>query len=149
MSGLSSGVHIALIVIIITCAVIIEVLVSFEIVVSPLAKASNCGNVAKQYSDLSREINAVILSLSEIEDTEEISGELFQQILYYSSREQLIIQSEPLVFLGGKLTGRQLKSYNIEKYKDGGILDRLHESSMDDEDKERIAAMLANSQFMV
>lgn len=84
--------------------------------IQPNTKANNCSICSKQYSELSRELEVIINKISNNIDNDEIVTEYSTNALYYSSREQIILLSEPqLVFIGHK-RGSLLKPKN-EKIK--------------------------------
>lgn len=75
-----------------------------DAVVKPGNKSNECSICSKQYNELVREFDITTLNLRYDSQTDIIDRrELQQKLLYYSSKEQLIHQLEPmLVWIGHK-----------------------------------------------
>lgn len=80
--------------------IILAIFNGFNTAVTPGSKSNNCSLCAKQYSELSREIDVEIDKHKNFEDNQPCSA-LMSRSLYFSEREQIILYSEPLlIFIG-------------------------------------------------
>jgi len=91
---------------IVVLQVILAIFNTFIGIVQPGSKSSDCGTCAKQYSELLREMELVIDKYSNCIDDPDIVDEYFTNCLYYSTREQIILLSEPVLVWFGHKSGR-------------------------------------------
>ena len=104
--------------------IILAIFTGFNAAVQPGTKSNNCGLCAKQYSELSREID-VEISKHENFDDDESYPRLAAKSLYYSEREQIILYAEPLLLFIGHKKGSVLNVKNKD------IKDILRRRQMD------------------
>jgi len=120
---------------IIICSILAEVLLGADTLIKPVSKGSECSITAKLYADLSREINVVMAMLHNYQDDDYIPEELYQQIMYYSAREQQIIQNEPLLICIGRRRGKQVIKHN-NKFGNPKIKAEIMNSNLSDKTKD-------------
>lgn len=89
-------------------------------VVKPDKKSSQCITAAKRYEELMREIDIQIETYKNLIDDEVISDEYYENLMFYSCREQLVLESEPNFYIK-RLMGRRLTLNSI-----GSIAEKIH-----------------------
>jgi len=119
---------------IIVCSILAEVLLGADTLIKPVSKGSECSITAKLYADLSREINVVMAMLHNYHESDYIPEELYQQIMYYSAREQQIIQNEPLLICIGRRRGKQVIKHD-NKFGDPKIKAEIMNSNLSEDTK--------------
>lgn len=98
--NLDTSARIAITVTIIIIQLIGAIAIAMETVFEPQKTSSECSASSKGYSELYREVLINIYKLKNDTSTEP-REDLFQQMLYYSTREQVLILPEPLMLVIG------------------------------------------------
>jgi hypothetical protein len=95
MYFLSAGIDTAgkIITLVFSCISVVCSIIS--LIIKPDSKSGKCHECVKRYSELQREIEADIIATRNMEDT----GITLDKAKWYSARERLIVDFEPLILL--------------------------------------------------
>ncbi|MAR55882.1 MAG: hypothetical protein CMM93_01740 [Rickettsiales bacterium] len=97
---ISSSTRRALFIVLLSLQVFALVFTIVDKVVHPSTKAAMCSTVSKAYSELNREL--IIFSTSLLLEEQDTLAELVSKLLYYSTKEQLVLNDEPLLICIGR-----------------------------------------------
>ena len=97
-TGSKSPVALALFIVLSALQILSGTFNIFDSVTKPLEKSSQCSTTSKRYSELTNEIKIV---LNKLDITDSDVRDLSDKLLYYATREQCVLQDEPLLICIG------------------------------------------------
>lgn len=131
---------------ILTFQILLSLFMAYNITVEPKSIAKYCSTSQKSYRVLLDEIRLSRSEFKNRKDQDTPSIENSYQLLYYSSREQLIIQGEPTLLWIGRNSQQSLDLANNYDENDT-VITSLLKSNLDTDSKSALMKKFYKSEF--